>query len=154
MENDRELRRWVCICLGLTWADFSAARWCGVRDSAHEKMYSLLEDPYPEVRAAAVFALGTYLNPGTERTEHANAIDHSIVMTIITKLCSDECSPLVRQEIVVALHNFILTFENNFVAIEQQQIISQGKTFNQYYCTTWQLAIIKTLMLSFVISIL
>ncbi|CAG7784958.1 unnamed protein product [Allacma fusca] len=124
-ESDTELRRWVCICLGLTWADFSAARWCGVRDSANEKIYSLLDDPNPEVRAAAVFALGTFINSGSERTEHSNAIDHSVAMTIVTKLCGDECSPLVRQEIVVALHNFVLVSENFFVLLEQHNIANQ-----------------------------
>jgi HEAT repeat protein len=32
-------------------------RWRGARDNAHEKLYELLKDPVPEVRAAAVFAL-------------------------------------------------------------------------------------------------
>lgn len=27
----------------------SCCRWCGVRDSAHEKLYDLLKDPVPEV---------------------------------------------------------------------------------------------------------
>jgi len=126
-ESDSELRRWVCLCLGLTWADFPAARWCGVRDSAHEKIYEILDDPNPEVRAAAVFALGTFINCNGERSEHANAIDHSVAMTIISKLGTEESSPLVRQEIVVALHNFVLVFENNFIMIEQQHIAAQGE---------------------------
>ncbi|XP_021951380.1 regulatory-associated protein of mTOR isoform X2 [Folsomia candida] len=124
-ESDAELRRWVCICLGLTWAEFPSARWCGVRDSAHEKIYNILEDPNPEVRAAAVFALGTFINSSNERSEHSNSIDHSIAMTIISKLGTEEASPLVRMEITVALHNFVLAFENNFITIEQQQIAAQ-----------------------------
>lgn len=43
------LRQWVAICLGRIWQNFDSARWCGVRDSAHEKLYSLLSDPIPEV---------------------------------------------------------------------------------------------------------
>lgn len=43
------LRQWVAICLGRIWQHFDSARWCGVRDSAHEKLYSLLSDPIPEV---------------------------------------------------------------------------------------------------------
>lgn len=45
------LRQWVAICLGRIWQNFDPARWCGVRDSAHEKLYTLLSDPIPEVRA-------------------------------------------------------------------------------------------------------
>lgn len=43
------LRQWVAICLGRIWQNFDSARWCGVRDSAHEKLCSLLSDPIPEV---------------------------------------------------------------------------------------------------------
>lgn len=43
------LRQWVAICLGRIWQNFDPARWCGVRDSAHEKLYTLLSDPVPEV---------------------------------------------------------------------------------------------------------
>ena len=32
------------------WTDFDNARWCGVRDRAHEKLSKLLSDPEPEVR--------------------------------------------------------------------------------------------------------
>lgn len=46
------LRQWVAICLGRIWQNFDSARWCGVRDSAHEKLCSLLSDPIPEVCAA------------------------------------------------------------------------------------------------------
>ena len=35
------------------WTSFDAARWCGVRDSAHEKLYKLLADPVPEVGATS-----------------------------------------------------------------------------------------------------
>lgn len=48
------LRQWVAICLGRIWQNFDSARWCGVRDSAHEKLYSLLSDPIPEVKNPAL----------------------------------------------------------------------------------------------------
>ncbi len=43
------LRQWLALCLGKMWCFFDAARWCGVRDSAHEKLYKLLTDENPEV---------------------------------------------------------------------------------------------------------
>lgn len=46
------LRQWVAICLGRVWQNFDSARWCGVRDSAHEKLCNLLSDPIPEVSIA------------------------------------------------------------------------------------------------------
>lgn len=44
-----QLRQWVAICLGRLWDHYEKARWTGVRDVAHEKLYNLLSDPCPEV---------------------------------------------------------------------------------------------------------
>jgi regulator-associated protein of mTOR len=46
------LRQWLAICLGRLWTNYDKARWCGVRDIAHEKLYTLLSDPVPEVGCA------------------------------------------------------------------------------------------------------
>lgn len=45
-----QLRQWVAICLGKLWDHYENARWTGVRDIAHEKLYTLLNDPCPEVK--------------------------------------------------------------------------------------------------------
>ena len=46
------LRQWLAVCLAKVWQNYDAARWCGVRDTAPEKLYCLLSDPLPEVRDA------------------------------------------------------------------------------------------------------
>lgn len=43
------LRLWVIICLAKLWERYDKARWCGVRDSALEKLYVYLKDKNPEV---------------------------------------------------------------------------------------------------------
>jgi hypothetical protein len=43
-----------------------------------------------------VYALGTFVSSVTERSEHANNIDHSIAMTLINTV-SHDMSPLVRK---------------------------------------------------------
>lgn len=53
------LRQWLALCLGLIWTQCDAARWCGIRDSAQEKLSKLLTDPLPEVNA--FFSLVLYL---------------------------------------------------------------------------------------------
>ncbi|GFG29093.1 hypothetical protein Cfor_00263 [Coptotermes formosanus] len=118
------LRQWLAICLGRLWTNYDKARWCGVRDIAHEKLYTLLSDPVPEVRAAAVYALGTFISSVTERSEHANNIDHSIAMTLINTV-SHDMSPLVRKELVVALQWMVLLFENSFLSVALQE---EGRT--------------------------
>jgi regulator-associated protein of mTOR len=107
--------------LGHIWENNNNARWIGTRNTAHEKLFVLLEDPVPEVRAAAVYALGTFINSATERTDHANALDHNIAITLINKVLNDS-SPLVRKELLVALHWLVLIFENCFVAIIYQKM--------------------------------
>ncbi|XP_006145730.1 regulatory-associated protein of mTOR [Tupaia chinensis] len=112
------LRQWVAICLGRIWQNFDSARWCGVRDSAHEKLYSLLSDPVPEVRCAAVFALGTFVGNSAERTDHSTTIDHNVAM-MLAQLVSDG-SPMVRKELVVALSHLVVQYESNFCTVALQ----------------------------------
>lgn len=120
------LRQWLAVCLGRLWTNFDKARWCGVRDIAHEKLYTLLQDPVPEVRAAAVYALGTFISSVTERSEHANNIDHSIAMTLINTV-SQDMSPLVRKELIVALQWMVLLFENSFLSVALQEEGTKGR---------------------------
>lgn len=42
-------KQWLTLCLAQLWSDYDKARWVGVRDIAHEKLYILLEDKVPEV---------------------------------------------------------------------------------------------------------
>ncbi|XP_060620287.1 regulatory-associated protein of mTOR isoform X3 [Anolis sagrei] len=112
------LRQWVAICLGRIWQNFDSARWCGVRDSAHEKLYSLLSDPIPEVRCAAVFALGSFVGNSAERTDHSTTIDHNVAM-MLAQLINDG-SPMVRKELVVALSHLVVQYESNFCTVALQ----------------------------------
>ncbi|KAG5869942.1 hypothetical protein JTB14_023212 [Gonioctena quinquepunctata] len=111
-----QLRQWVAICLGRLWDHYEKARWTGVRDIAHEKLYKLLKDPCPEVRAAAVYALGTFINSVMERSEHANNVDNSVIMTLVNTVSCD-MSPMVRKELVNALQWMVLAFEPAFVNV-------------------------------------
>ena len=111
----------MAIALGRVWDAYEPARWRGARNNAHEKLFELLKDPVPEVRAAAVFALGTFINSCEERTEHANNLDHSIALNLINTV-SEDGSQLVRQELVVALQYVVLAFESNFVNVKRQAV--------------------------------
>lgn len=48
-DSSAQQRQWVAICLGRLWDQFDTAKWTGVRDNAHVKLYDLLRDPSPEV---------------------------------------------------------------------------------------------------------
>lgn len=129
--NDKcpSLRQWLTICLGNLWQNNEKARWSGVRDLAHEKLYPLLQDNIPEVRAAAVYALGTFISSQTkDRTEHANNLDRSIALTIFSTVGND-MSPIVRVELLAALQWIVLLFLNVFMAASTQD----SNAFNSIY---------------------
>lgn len=135
-DEDVILRQWLAIALGRVWDKYETARWRGARDNAHEKLYELLKDPVPEVRAAAVFALGTFINSCEERTEHANTLDHAIAQHVFN-VVHDDGSPLVRKELVVAMSYIVNAFEANFVTVcrvafgEQAQMQQQQQQQQQ-----------------------
>ncbi|XP_041474406.1 regulatory-associated protein of mTOR-like isoform X2 [Lytechinus variegatus] len=112
------LRQWLALCIARVWTNYNAARWCGVRDSAHEKLYKLLSDPIPEVRAAATVALGTFIGNGTDRTDHAMTINHNVGVTLLSVV--NDGSAIVRQELVVALYQLIKQSETQFATIARQ----------------------------------
>ncbi|XP_066908393.1 regulatory-associated protein of mTOR isoform X2 [Halyomorpha halys] len=115
------LRQWLAIALANLWADYDKARWTGVRDTAPEKLYALLKDPVPEVRAGTVYALGTFINAVKERSEHANKIDQNIAITLLNTVSKD-MSPLVRKELVVALQYVVKAFESKFLSVALQEM--------------------------------
>jgi regulatory associated protein of mTOR len=104
------LRKWCCICLGLCWQNYPEARWEGVRNKAHEHLIGLISDPVAEVRAAAIFALGTYIGCalGDEGSqEQTNKLYSEIVNALIKEY---DMVYLVRKELIVALFNFVNQF--------------------------------------------
>eukprot|EP00742_Colponemidia_sp_Colp-10_P007526 GILJ01008112.1.p1 GENE.GILJ01008112.1~~GILJ01008112.1.p1 ORF type:complete len:1472 (-),score=223.61 GILJ01008112.1:233-4648(-) len=60
-ESDPLLRRWACLALAEMCKGYAESRRMAFRESAPEKLLILLKDPRPEVRAAAVYALGTLM---------------------------------------------------------------------------------------------
>lgn len=130
--NDRcaSLRQWLAICLGHLWQNYDKARWSGVRDLAHEKLYPLLQDSVPEVRAAAVYALGTFISSQkADRTEHANNLDRSIALTLFSTVGND-MSPIVRMELLAALQWIVMLFLNVFMAASTQDRMKRVSSTN------------------------
>ncbi|XP_059163901.1 regulatory-associated protein of mTOR-like isoform X2 [Physella acuta] len=109
------LRQWLALCLAKVWSNFDNARWCGVRDRAHEKLSKLLSDPEPEVRAAAIFALGTFVSRAVDRTDHSVAVDVNVGNLLVA--CITDGSPLVRKELVVAFGGYVSVYLSHFVNI-------------------------------------
>ncbi|KAA0053425.1 transducin family protein [Cucumis melo var. makuwa] len=90
--------QWLCLCLGKLWEDYIDAQIIGLQADAPAVFSSLLAEPQPEVRASAIFALGTLLDVGSDSAET------SIVGSLLSVV--SDGSPLVRAEVAVALARF------------------------------------------------
>jgi len=115
-DADPVFKQWLAICLGTVWDKHEEARLRATRCNAPESLESLLVDPTPEVRAAAVYALGTFIHSCSDRTEHANTVDQNIATGLLQKILEDG-SPLVRKELVVTMQYVVKSFPNNFITL-------------------------------------
>jgi len=106
-ETDELLRRWVCLLLGKLWENCFSAKVIAVRASIVEKLCSLLANPFCEVRAASVFALGTFVEVGEsvdKEDSHFKRIQQVQLNLVITfPDVVIDASPLVRRELAVTL---------------------------------------------------
>uniref|UniRef100_A0A0N5ACL7 Regulatory-associated protein of TOR 1-like n=1 Tax=Syphacia muris TaxID=451379 RepID=A0A0N5ACL7_9BILA len=130
IEKCRLLKLWVLIGLGRLWSGHDKARWQAIRLVAHDRVMDCLDNVVPEIRAAAMYALGCLVRNRSESDEHASSVDHEICERIATK-CMYEGSVLVRAELVVALQWFIIDFEQHFanIYLELNKKIAKRKIF-------------------------
>ncbi|CAM8961889.1 unnamed protein product [Rhodiola kirilowii] len=107
--------QWACLCLGKLWENFTVAQIIGLQTESPSIIADLLVYPQPEVRASAVFSLGTLLDIGLDSSRgnvegEDECVDDRIEVevTIVNSLLSviSDGSPLVRVEIAVALSRF------------------------------------------------
>ncbi|XP_048319912.1 regulatory-associated protein of TOR 1 isoform X1 [Ziziphus jujuba] len=107
--------QWLCLCLGKMWEDFPEAQMIGLQEDAPAIYAPLLSGPQPEVRASAVFALGTLLDVGSDSCRDGVGDEEfdddekiraqiSIVKSLLSVV--SDGSPLVRAEVAVALGRF------------------------------------------------
>ncbi|XP_024982076.1 regulatory-associated protein of TOR 1 isoform X2 [Cynara cardunculus var. scolymus] len=106
--------QWLCLCLGKLWEDFTEAQIIGLQANAPTVFSLLLSEPQPEVRASAVFALGTLLDVGFDSSRDVGdderdddekvGAEISIVKSLLNVV--SDGSPLVRAELAVALARF------------------------------------------------
>ena len=118
--TDTHMIHWLTVCLAHLWQYQENVRLCALRDNAQEKLYPLLTDSQPEIRAAAVYALGTLLSSVCNRSKYANDIDQAIIMQLITTVAHD-ISPMVRNELIVALQWIVADSESIFLSIANQE---------------------------------
>lgn len=117
------LRKWACICLGLIWQRYENAYWRGHRDNAHQKLIDLLNlESEPEIRAAAVFALGTFVSCTCLEDSQSNSqINLQVAVSLINNNVHMDGSILVRKELLVALQWILASHATHFSALLNQR---------------------------------
>ncbi|TRX98384.1 hypothetical protein FHL15_000458 [Xylaria flabelliformis] len=116
------LRQWACLCISQLWHDLPDAKWRGIRENAPTKLSNLTKDATPEVRAAVVHAMTTFLGI-PDLTDEVARIEESIAWTLLD--VANDGSPLVRKELLVFLSNFVLRYENKFMVAAFEQLLEE-----------------------------
>jgi regulator-associated protein of mTOR len=97
-DSDGLLRQWVALGFGKFWDGFAEGRSAGVSQGVHLRLFVMLRDAVPEVRTAAVYALGTLMGDDRELNE---------VIALGVLEAFRDASPIVRKELAVTLGKFV-----------------------------------------------
>lgn len=113
------------LCIAKFWENYDEGKKEAIQEKAHVQLCGLLTDSSPEVRAAAVYALGTFISrhcPAAS-TEPRSIIDLNLGLTLAVVI--SDASHLVRKELVVALSGLVYAYEDKFKQVEMKWIKSE-----------------------------
>lgn len=130
-EGDFLLRQWSALCIAQMWAGNDDIKVFGVDHGTQDKFIALLSDDSPEVRTAALFALGTFMGAsgstdpnksgggGTGTMLHLDERVHCrmevAVVTGATLAIKEDASPMARKELLVIISCLVKEWRGYFV---------------------------------------
>lgn len=130
-ENDFLLRQWSALCIAQIWEGNDEIKVYGVDRGTQDKLVPLLSDASPEVRAAAMYALGTFMGAsgsadpakqggggsGTQYQleERVHFRMEVAVVTGATVVAKEDASPMVRKELLVLISCLVKEWRGYFV---------------------------------------
>ncbi|KAK1147433.1 Target of rapamycin complex 1 subunit kog1 [Aspergillus melleus] len=118
------LRQWSCLCISMLWSDFPEAKWMGIRCAAPARLCELNFDPVPEVRAAMLHAVTTFLGI-PDLTDQVAQIEESLAMAVLPM--SSDGSVLVRKELLVFFSTFVRRYQNKFLVAAYEEFQDEKK---------------------------
>ncbi|KAK4705724.1 regulatory associated protein of mTOR, partial [Phenoliferia sp. Uapishka_3] len=144
-DDDPLLRQWAALCIAMMWDDFEEAKMLGIRARVHETLLNVLQmDPVPEVRASAMYALGTFLGTtgsssskklfgrsiavcsSSSELDEVDQVDIELgIALMILRSCTDG-SPPVRRELVVTLSAIVNEHRGQFIIAAYKSIIERA----------------------------
>ncbi|OQE28743.1 hypothetical protein PENSTE_c003G03010 [Penicillium steckii] len=119
------LRQWSCLCLSMLWCDFPEAKWMGIRSSAPSRLCELNFDPVPEVRAAMLHAVTTFLGI-PDLTDQVAQIEESLALSVLPM--SADGSVLVRKELLVFFSTFVKRHQNKFLVAAYDELYDEKRS--------------------------
>jgi regulatory associated protein of mTOR len=130
-EGDFLLRQWSALCIGQMWDGNDDIKIFAVDSGTQDKFISLLTDDSPEVRAAVLFTLGTFMGAsgsasgaktgggGTGTMHHLEERIHFrmevAVVTGSALAIKEDASPMVRKELLVLISCLVKEWRGHFV---------------------------------------
>lgn len=139
-DDDFLLRQWSALCLAQLWDGNDVGKARALAKDAHGKLCCLLSDASPEVRAAMLYSLGVLLGASGSASDDAQAprrarsprppcigtgaltglaparqrqLEVGIAVAVLASV--NDCSPLVRKELLIALSALVANYLGFFV---------------------------------------
>lgn len=119
------LRQWSCLCLSMLWCDFPDAKWMGIRCAAPTRLCELNFDPVPEVRAAMLHALTTFIGI-PDLTDQVAQIEENLALAVLPMAADG--SVLVRKELIVFFSAFVKRHQNKFLISAFEELLDEKRS--------------------------
>ncbi|KAJ5079023.1 regulatory-associated protein of mtor [Anaeramoeba ignava] len=122
-----ESRKWSCLCLSKLLEGFEEAKKQAVAAGISDKLFKLLKDPNPIIRACVIYGLSNTISENNDQ-ESRNSEEFSISISLLGT--ANDGSPIVRRELLVFLSKLICLHEEKVqkVAMDIDEELSQFKT--------------------------
>jgi regulator-associated protein of mTOR len=124
------LRQWSCLCLSMLWCDFPEAKWMGIRCAAPARLCELNFDPVPEVRAAMLHAVTTFLGI-PDLTDQVAQIEETLALAVLPM--SSDGSVVVRKELLVFFSTFVRRHQNKFLVAAFEELQDEKRSLRQRF---------------------
>ncbi|KAJ5239635.1 Armadillo-like helical [Penicillium chermesinum] len=122
------LRQWSCLCLSMLWCDFPEAKWMGIRCAAPARLCELNFDPVPEVRAAMLHAVTTFIGI-PDLTDQVAQIEETLALAVLPMTADG--SVLVRKELIVFFSAFVKRHQNKFLVAAYDELQNEKQSLQR-----------------------
>ncbi|KAJ5551105.1 hypothetical protein N7461_005803 [Penicillium sp. DV-2018c] len=124
------LRQWSCLCLSMLWCDFPEAKWMGIRCAAPARLCELNFDPVPEVRAAMLHAVTSFLGI-PDLTDQVAQIEETLALAVLPM--SADGSVVVRKELLVFFSTFVKRHQNKFLVAAFEELQEEKQSLHHRF---------------------